>query len=111
MIAAKPLTMTVVCRICGDQFGMWRTHCPACGAHAPAIPARVLAETKSRRHPLAQRRPKADECTLCRRTKAKLRCPHCNELIHKECLRLHRADCLTFQMEREIEIKKLGMTS
>lgn len=59
--------------------------------------------------------PKSREggCIACRRKlkpghKRTTVCPHCDEGIHTPCLELHRAGCLTFQMEREALIAKIS---
>lgn len=110
-VVQKELTMTVICK-CGNQFGIFRRQCPACGTPTPPAALKKLEKVEEERAP---RKPRAmtrqikwHECVACRRTGAKkMRCPHCNEPIHKPCLRMHVDTCLQFQREREEEIKRL----
>ncbi len=92
---------------CGNEYGLWRPRCPACGttnerqrdATAPPEPTFVRAERTPKR-----------PCIVCRNGGAKDRCPHCEELIHKNCKGMHVIACAEFQRLRAIEIAKLGKT-
>lgn len=114
MKTERPLTMTIVCRDCTNQFGAWRAHCPACGTLAPRAAREALLQphddaTTPKR---VVRAPRVCEtsCTFCFRRGAKDRCPHCNELIHKNCQGLHNAPCLEFQVQRLSAINALDNT-
>lgn len=105
MIIARPLTMTVVCKDCGNQYGRWRSHCPTCGTATPVTKREdppVVKRMKERR----LRQEVLGRCTVCRRGKnLELKCPHCAEAIHPMCLRLHAEGCRHFQAEREAILK------
>lgn len=119
----KELKMTRICPHCGDQYGLWRERCPSCGTHnerraAAVADERVPSITRPARVK-KERKAKPDPCIMChRRVKGKRikgtklresppRCPHCDEPIHKECLRLHATSCAEFQVSRDEAIKKL----
>lgn len=95
------LKMTVVCRSCDNQYGAWRTHCPACGttSHYKA-PAPEKKERHQKRSE-AQRPKREHECILCRRGNSSMRCPSCTEEIHDRCLKYHIDDCVKFVLERD----------
>lgn len=102
---SKPLTMTIVCRDCEFQYGVWRVECPTCGTLNNRRKAAITVVPKERR--VAQR---ALPCTLCRRTvkDGVNRCPQCNELVHTACLPLHAADCSKFQLECQTALARLS---
>lgn len=119
------MSMTVDCRICQLPFGTFRERCPTCGTPAPKckhglIPASCAVCNGSVR-PVIQikakgrrKKDRTDGCVLCqKRVKANKRgttCPYCHEKIHTACLEVHRGPCLTFQGERDAELRKLGGT-
>ena len=90
--APRELKVTIICATCQHQYGEWRPRCPTCGTSTPARAVntpRVRAKSRS-----------PHECIFCRlRGARKETCPHCNEPIHKSCLRLHAPSCKQFQEE------------
>lgn len=99
----KPLTMTVICATCSNQYGAWRNHCPACNTatpvskfeHTPLNPPRV-----TRAKSTVAREPLWHECTFCHRRGAKKhRCATCNEPVHGGCAAMHEKLCKEFQAE------------
>ena len=111
----KELRMTIVCKACNNQFGAWRTHCPACNESVPRSVRDAMLAPRPSEVGKAPREPKhrrvknvRHQCTFCRRANADERCPHCNEEIHAVCRRLHDVDCALFQVEREAELRKLA---
>ena len=108
----KELKLTVICRTCQYQYGRWRPRCPTCGEQAPLPPRAPTVE-----RPPRARRGRTHACIVCRRTvkgrKATPppRCHFCQELIHAACLRMHAASCERFQLERDVELQRLGAKS
>lgn len=104
-IRHRPLTMTVVCKSCGHQYGAWRPRCDACGT---ATPITIREEQAKFKNPPRVRTPKPvkNPCCACRQKGANDTCPTCNEPIHRTCKGLHAADCAAFQAERERLIKE-----
>lgn len=113
MSQGRELKMVRVCDGhggCGNEYGRWRPRCPACGTlndkpietfNAPALKTSGRS-TKERKDP-------EDACIVCRRSSCGTRrCPHCEELIHKPCLRMHAQDCARFQHERRQAELRLG---
>lgn len=101
--------MTIECADCHHVYGLWRTQCPACGTSNPKYrdyhepePAIVI--------PVERRRPKS-ECIACQHGGAKLRCAHCNELVHKDCKALHERACAAFQVTLQEAYRKEGLTT
>jgi hypothetical protein len=102
-------TMTTACKMCGHEFGKWRPQCPACGT--PYEQERSFNEVRIERRKaerkleaddpigrILERRQPKNQCIVCRQGGGKLKCPHCNECIHKGCLTLHADDCAAFQV-------------
>lgn len=104
---ARELTMTLMCKMCSNQYGAWRPRCPTCGELTP-VTASAAAPRVNRPRLVVSHERKQDECILCRRRKAKDRCPHCNEAIHRNCLGVHKDDCEKFQVERAAEIARVS---
>lgn len=94
-------TMTIECKSCSNEYGAWRSHCPACGTLSDYVPPEEKKEKEKRVKSEATRPPREHECILCRRPKSDTRCPSCNEEIHTRCLKYHKADCDKFVAERE----------
>lgn len=100
----RELKVTRICPKCGDQYGLWRERCPACGEYnerraaaiaAPERPARVVTK-----HAIKQRTSSSvPHCIFCQRRGPKETCPHCSEPIHRNCRGLHCNDCEQFQRE------------
>ena len=122
------VSMILECKACHHVFGAFRPRCPVCGEPAPkckhGMPEVVCAvctgkvraveqKFRGRRSEGKRTKQRRDSgCIVCDRkvklnSKRGTKCPHCDELIHKPCLELHRAGCLQFQFEREAELKKL----
>lgn len=125
-VTKRPMTMTIVCSHCSNQFGLWRPQCPTCGWAVPSDVHRkamdpVGTEARERRARSAETREvkrvvrtRTDLCIFCRRPARDRKrhttfCPHCQERIHDQCLRLHHEACADFQIGREDALKKLGM--
>lgn len=114
------LRMTLICPCCSNQYGKWRPQCPACGTPRPEQKTeRVEAKDrrlddmrriKQRRADAREKKKLAKECIVCRRGGAKLKCPHCEEKIHKGCLSLHADDCAAFQVSLKECYKKHGLS-
>ena len=115
--------MTMACPECGDQFGLWRPRCPACGwtvpydvrqkALEPGERAGTERKSKSEKKTRIPDQKKANQCILCRRKakptkKSTMRCPHCSEPVHVVCFRMHEEPCKQFQLDRQAELAKLG---
>ena len=103
----KELKVTKLCEVCSNQYGLFRTQCPACGTKnvhhvSSAPPPKPTIARKVR-----DRRP--DECIFCYRRKAKAKCPHCDEPIHNVCRGLHEGPCAAFQVERLKALEAVGV--
>jgi hypothetical protein len=106
----KTLTMTLICKTCGSQYGAWRHQCPTCGTMTPVSRKQDDARIKQARAPRRKKETK-DPCILCRkRVKPKklATCPHCNEKVHKACLPLHVDECAKFQVLRDQAMKEVS---
>jgi len=104
----KTLTMTLICKTCGSQYGAWRRQCPTCGSHTPVS---VIRKEEQRTRAPKRKREVKDPCILCRkRVKPKklATCPHCNEKVHKACLPLHVDECAKFQVLRDQAMKEVS---
>lgn len=111
--------MTVICKDCAFQYGRWRPQCPTCGTNNPNVdvyttgvggPSGTPVRAARERAPRAPKRARL-ACIVCRKGGArKLRCPHCDERIHKACLVMHADDCAAFQLEREAACRRIGVT-
>lgn len=108
--AERELKMTIICPApCGEQYGAWRPHCPVCRRATPKVHFEAaVSPAKVTRAPRQQRERKANECIFCFRRKAKERCPHCGEPIHRVCRGVHEIDCAAFQVARQAEIEKVS---
>ena len=97
----RELKMTVTCKACEHQYGAWRERCPACGTLTPPPPKaereRTARERNAETRAVKQRVRSLTECIFCQLRGAKETCPHCDEKIHRTCLRLHVGDCERFQ--------------
>lgn len=97
----RELKMTTVCKTCSHQYGVWRDRCPTCGTSTPRAVVETFNAPRRVARAKQERKRSPHECILCRTRGARHeRCPHCNEAIHKGCLRLHVAPCALFQEER-----------
>src|SRR4051812_12764778 len=97
----KPLTMTVICATCTNQYGAWRNHCPACNTATPVskFEPPITMRNTPRRAP-AKREPVWHECAFCHRRGAKKhRCPICSIPVHGGCAAMHEKLCKEFQKE------------
>lgn len=101
------LKMTVLC-VCGNQYGAWRPRCPACGKGIPVTIAEVARKAMNPPRIKHERERRQNECIFCHRGKAKERCPHCNEPVHRNCQGLHGGDCAQFQQARQAEIERVS---
>lgn len=105
----KPLTMTVLCKSCGHQYGAWRPRCEACGTATPPPPKAFNPPKISKRQVLGEvTKTCRTQCTFCRQRGAHERCKHCNELIHRSCFGLHEPECIQFQRDRASELARLS---
>lgn len=100
---ARELTMTIICA-CGNQFGAWRSHCPACGTGTPPSKREILNTprevTRRVKRAVVAREPVWHECVFCRLRGAKAhRCPICNQPVHANCRISHEPRCKEFQTE------------
>lgn len=101
------LKMTVVCKSCDNQYGAWRTHCPACGTMSDyRAPEPERAKEPRQKRSEAQRPKREHECILCRRGNSQERCPSCNEEVHTRCLKYHLDPCKLFVAEREAILRE-----
>jgi hypothetical protein len=105
----QELRLTVICKSCGHQYGSWRPRCTACGTDTPPPPKSFTNPPKiTKRQVLGEvARQSKSACIFCRQRKAKDRCPHCNELIHRTCQAMHDPECIKFQQERIAAITRL----
>lgn len=103
----KELKVTKLCEVCSNQYGLWRAQCPACGTKNVQQAAAIGAKPKpTLARKVRDRGP--DECIFCYRRKAKEKCPHCDEPIHRVCRGLHEAPCAAFQVERKKAMEALN---
>ena len=101
MIQPRELKMTKVCEMCGDQYGLWRYQCPSCGTHNADREKAVAAPVQPPRATLREHVRAKNACIFCFGRKAKDKCPHCDEPIHRTCRGLHEPRCAAFQVERK----------
>ncbi len=92
------MTMTRKCT-CGNDYGLWRLRCPACGTTNDQWTDANARATTLAFH--ARERQVRNECIACHNGGAKETCPHCSEHIHRNCKGMHLEDCRKFQVERE----------
>lgn len=97
------MKMTKFCEVCGDQYGLWRHQCPACGTHNKDREAACAAPVTTKRR---ERERTKGGCIFCQAPKAKEKCPHCDEPIHRNCLHFHEEACKVFQVERLAAMKE-----
>lgn len=114
----RELKMTKICEMCGDQYGLWRYQCPACGTHnkdrekACAAPVTQTARGGSRIRATIREHVRAKTgCIFCQAPGAKHKCAHCDEPIHRNCRGMHEPACKQFQVERQAAEAKLGVTA
>lgn len=102
--------MVITCKTCGNEYGRWRSQCPGCGTATPeAVRVKEERETRKASRPRSSSKPQCILCLSTRRQKRMVRCPSCNEPIHKKCLKFHEESCKLFQVQVKAEYKKLGM--
>ena len=91
------MSMLVICKMCGFEFGAWRPQCTGCGHPTPRqTPPRVNdALGRALRAPRAPKKKRekklaATACAFCRVRGAKESCATCGARVHGTCRVLHQ---------------------
>lgn len=108
----RELTMTVICASCENQYGAWRPRCPACGTDTPIKVQQLVQKINRPRlvtsKPQRERTVHPTSCDLCHRRGAKETCDLCGNLVHHNCMGVHKDRCTKFQVERDAEIERVS---